>query len=375
MNFRINKNRLYESLQIVSRAISPNSPVPALSGIKIEAEDKKLTLTGSDADISIRLVLDSEKEQDLGLSVIEPGKIVIDYRYLNEIVRKIDSDDIQIEIVDGTLTRFLGSKAEFKINGFRANEYPTLDFSEPEKKFSLTAEKLSEIIEDTAFAANSKDTRLILTGVNMKCSGTVLTCTATDSYRLAKKTADVECEPFSITVLAKSINLARAIFSKPDEEVQIALNDKKIRFSNDSVIMQTRLLEGTYPETDRLIPSEFTNELVVNRRALINAVDRSSFIKTDNMSIIKMEISNDEIVLTNYSQEIGESHEEMVPESYIGEPLSISFTSNYVSEAARTLTTDNIRMKFNGSMKPFILLNEDGDDSILQLVLPVRTYN
>lgn len=375
MNIRISKNKFYEALQIVSRAIAPNSPVPALSGIKIEAYTNELVITGSDADISIKMVLSNETEPELNLSVIEEGSVVIDYRYLNEIVRKIDSEEVQIEIIDGTLTRFSGGKAEFKINGFRASDYPTIDFSVPSNHFTIRCQKLSEIIEETAFAVNSKDTRVILTGVNMKCDGNVLICTATDSYRLAKKTINTECEPFGITVVAKTLNMARSIFGSSDSDVEISQNDKKIVFSEGGIIMQSRLLDGTFPETERLIPTEFSRELVINRRSLISALDRSSFIKTDNMSIIRCQINGNEVLLTNKSQEIGEAHEELVAESYTGEPLDISFSGTYVEDAAKALSSENICIKFTGEMKPFILVNDGEDTSLLQLVLPVRTYN
>lgn len=375
MKMTISKKGLYEGLETAAKAISPNSPVPALSGIKIEAEENSLILTGSDADVSIRYVLTNEENEDLKLNVIETGAVVVDYRYILEIVRKIESEEIQIEILDGTLTRFSGGSAEFKINGFRAESYPEIDFSKPANSFTIGSGVLSEIIEETAFAANSKDTRLVLTGVNFNSDGTKIICTATDSYRLARKIVPVESEPFKITVLAKSLNMARSIFGSKEADVEISLNDKKILFSSSGIIMQTRLLEGTFPETDRLIPAEFSRELVVNRRMLISAIDRTSFIKTDNMFIIRMQISGNEILLTTKSQEIGESHEDLIAESYTGDPIDISFTGNYVSDAAKALNTDNIRIRFTGDMKPFILVNEGNDDSVLQLVLPVRTYN
>ena len=139
--------------------------------------------------------------------------------------------------------------------------------------------------------------------------------------------------------------------------------------------MQSRLLDGTFPETERLIPTEFSRELLINRRSLISALDRSSFIKTDNMAIIRCKISGNEVILTNKSQEIGEAHEELIAENYTGEPLDISFSGTYVEDAAKALSSENILIKFTGEMKPFILVNEGDDDSLLQLVLPVRTYN
>ncbi len=375
LNFKINKAKFLNALQISAKAVSPNSPVPSLCGIRINADDSGLTLTSSDADISIEMTLSNTDDEKLGLSVITPGTVVIDARYLLEIVKKIDTDEINVEIIDGTLTRFSGGKAEFKINGYRSADYPTMDFSKPAVSFTLKYRELAALISETVFAASAKETRPVLTGVNFANKGTELVCTSTDSYRLARKVIHVEAEPFTITVPAKSLSEARSIFANEDD-VEIAVSTKKIQFISKNIVMQSRLLDGTYPETDRLIPKEFTRTLVISRNALISAIDRTSFIKTDNMTIIRLQMnSSDDISVSNKSQEIGEFHEDLVAESYEGAPIDISFAGNYVLDAARALSSDRIRIQFTGEMKPFILTNVDGEDNILQLVLPVRTYN
>lgn len=374
LNFRINKNKFYSGLSAANRAISQNSPVPALTGILLEVKEDSINLIGSDADISIEVTLSNAMDQELNLNVVTPGSIVIDSRYLLDIVKKIDSDEVNIEIIDGTLTRFSGTNAEYKINGFRPEDYPVIDFSQPLNRFQVPSARLSEIISQTAFAASNKETRPVLTGLNLKDDGTTLTATATDSYRLAKKVLPVAAEPFSITVPAKSMNEVRNIFT--DKDVEIAVSNKKIQFRSGSFILQSTLLEGNYPETDRLIPVSFTRTLTLNRSGLIQAIDRTSFIKTDNMSIIRMQMNSaDDIVISNKNQEIGEFKEAIKAVSFDGDPLDISFAGNYVMDAARALSTENIKICFTGEMKPFILKNDSDDDTILQLVLPVRTYN
>ena len=140
--------------------------------------------------------------------------------------------------------------------------------------------------------------------------------------------------------------------------------------------MQSRLLEGGFPETERLIPKEFAYKLVINRQDLISAIDRNMFIKNEKMTLNRLQINNkDDISLTNKSQEIGESIETMNAISYEGEPIDISFAGNYVMDAAKALDTVNIKIQFTGSMKPFVLTNDSEDSSVLQLVLPVKTYN
>ena len=374
MNFKISKNPFYDALQIVSHAISPNSPLPSLTGIKIDADENGLTLTASNADISIQKVLSNDQEKGLNLSVIESGSIVIAASYLLEIIRKIDADEVAIEIVDGSLTRISGLAVEYKINGIRTSDYPVIDFSKPETIFHIDADQLLKVINQTSFAASDKETRPVLTGVNFKAMGKSLQCIATDSYRLAKKTIPLETEQnFSVTIPAKSLNeVSRSI--QKDEPVEIALNDKKAQFYIGSTMIQTRLLDGTYPETERLIPASFSYEMVCDGADLRNAIDRTLFMRTDGFAIIRLQCSKNEVILSNKSQEIGEFKQPIPVAKYEGADLDISFSGKYVYDAVRALDCNTVTVKFTGEMKPFVLCNPE-DDSILQLVLPVRTYN
>ena len=373
MNITIAKNELLAALQDAAHAISPNSPQASLRGIKVEAKENRLVITGSDADISIRRVL--EKDDINNLNIIEEGEILVESRYLLEIVRKIDAEQIQVEVIDGSLTKFSGGSAVFKINGMRADDYPSIDFTKPSSSVSLTAAELLSIIEQTAFAASAKDTRPVLTGVNFKLESGILSCTATDSYRLAKKTMPfASADSFNITIPAKSLNEVRGtMLGDLNETIKISLNDKKAQFESKDMLLQTRLLDGGYPETDRLIPKEFKYVLSVNRNDLIHAIDRTTFIKNDNMTINRLSLSEGEIILSNRSQEIGESTETLAG-TFTGEPLEISFAGNYVMSAARALRGNELKISFTGEMKPFIMTCEE-DQTIIQLVLPVRTYN
>ncbi len=372
MKFTVSKNELNTALQNVSHAISPNSPQPALRGIRLEAVNDSLMLTGSDADVSIFYTM--KKDENNNLNIMEEGAILVESRYLNEIVKKIDSDEITVEIIDGALTRFSGSSAQFKINGMRPDDYPSIDFSKPASSVTMNASDLNLIIEQTAFAASAKETRPVLTGVNFKTADHMLYVTATDSYRLAKKNIPLDTDAeFNVTIPAKSLNEVKTTMLNRDETIEIAVSDKKAQFISERMILQTRLLDGGYPETDRLIPKEFAYTMDINRYDLIRAIDRTTFIKNENMTINRLQMSREEVILTNKSQEIGESHENLAA-VFEGEPLDISFAGNYVMDAAKALKGENVRISFTGDMKPFILTSPD-DDSVMQLVLPVRTYN
>jgi DNA polymerase III subunit beta len=373
MNFKISKRVFFNGLSVVSRAISANSPLPWLSGIKIDVSSTSITLTGSDSDVSIQKVL-RVGDKNNALVIQSEGSIVIEAKYILEIVRKIDADEISFEVVDGSLTKISGHSAEFNINGMKASDYPLIDFSKPNTQFEVDADVLLKLITQTSFATSDKETRPVLTGVNFKAEGKVLECVATDSFRLAKKSIDLEdAQNFNITIPAKSLGEVAKTIEK-DERVQICVSDKKAQFWFDETVIQTRLIDGLFPETSRLIPTEFSYELTMDSRDLLNAIDRASFIKSEGISIIKLSASQTEVLISSKSQEVGSSKEKLNPIKYVGQALEISFSGRYVFDAVRVLNGSVIKISFTGDMKPFIIQNLD-DERILQLILPVRTYS
>lgn len=371
MYFKVSKKQFLNALSTAARAISNYSPLPAFSGIKIVAEKDELILTGSDSDISIQTKV--LKSEDCVLQINDMGSIVIEAKYILEIIRKIDADVIEFEMIDGSLSKISGKSAEFKINGMNAQDYPMIDFSKPSEAFSMKNDILKKVITQTSFAVSDKETRPVLTGVNFSCTDQVLHCVATDSYRLAKKTVELDkTVKFNITIPGKS--LAEVVKTlETDGEVEIAVNDKKAQFIIDETIIQTRLIDGVYPETSRLIPLSFDYELTIDARDLLGAIDRASFIKSDGVSVIKFALSEDECILSSKSLEVGSSTEILSSASFTGSPLEISCNGRYVFDAIRALEGELVKFSLCGEMKPFIIQSVS-DDSVLQLVLPVRTY-
>ena len=175
MNFTVSKNKFYAALQNVAHAISPNSPLPVLKGIKINAnEPDNLILTASNNDLAIQTSLSNEQDKDLNLTIEEGGAVVIDAKYLLDIVHKIDGDTLHMEIIDGALTMVKGQNAQYRINGMKADTYPTIDLSKPADAITTKADQLAEIIDETAFAASDQETRPVLTGVNFALHDGVL---------------------------------------------------------------------------------------------------------------------------------------------------------------------------------------------------------
>ena len=204
MKFTINRKYLSDKLTIVSRAISMYSPLPALSGIWIEVMKDKIQLTGSDSTISIQSTIYPDEINHLHIE--QTGSIIVESKYLQEIVRKMDFDTIEFELMDTTLLRISNKQGVFHLNGIESNAYPELDFYQPKTEFKLSKNQLRTIVTQTAFACSDKDSRPVLTGINFKAIDTQLFCSATDTYRLARKIVQLE-QPmdFNITISQKSL--------------------------------------------------------------------------------------------------------------------------------------------------------------------------
>ncbi|MEI7667912.1 MAG: DNA polymerase III subunit beta, partial [Erysipelotrichaceae bacterium] len=193
-------------------------------------------------------------------------------------------------------------------------------------------------------------------------------------FRLAKKTIQLGVDnQFNITIPAKTLSEVAKTIEK-DVDIVVCVSDKKAQFWIDNTVIQTRLIDGLYPETSRLIPSEFLYELTIDSRDILNAIDRASFIKSEGISIIKLSANTNEIMISSKSSEVGSSLEKIKPIHYKGNPLEISFSGRYVFDAVRVLSGTVIKIEFSGEMKPFIIRNAE-DDTVLQLILPVRTYS
>ncbi len=367
MNFKIKRIELLNALTKVSRAVSIKSPLPVLTGIKFDLKEDELILTGSDSDITIQTSIHDNIE------IIKTGSVVLSSRYILEIIKKIDSQDVHIFIVDGTLTRIEGANSRFDLNGTSYIDYPRIDLNKTGVNLQMKSTDLKEAIEQTSFATSEKETRPVLTGVNFKAKNHVLECIATDSYRLAKRILNIDSDiSFNIIIPKKSLIEISRIIEK-DELIDLYVSDRKVLFVFDHVLIQTRLIDGTFPDTGRLIPDSFDYSMSIDSTSLLNSIDRASLLTNEQTNIVKLTMDQDHVILSSFSQEIGSVEENLSRAFYKGEPLKISFSAKYLTDAIKSINGQKVRVLFTGEMRPFIIKDFERED-IIQLVLPVRTY-
>lgn len=378
MKFVIQRDRLIAGVQDVMKAISARTVIPILTGMKIEAKQHGITLTGSDSDISIESYIPAEENGVVYVEQIEEGTIVLQAKYFPDIVRKLPEKTVEIEVDSNLKVTIRSGKAEFNLNGQDAEEYPHLPKLQTEESFEMPIDLLKSMIKQTVFAVSTMETRPILTGVNVKLQDNALSFTATDSHRLAKREIPISNAGTSfeqIVVPGKSLNELNKILDDTEETVEISVTNNQILFRTKYLNFLSRLLDGNYPETSRLIPEQSKTKIQVKTKELLSTIDRASLLaKEERNNVVRLFTRGDSIVeISSNSPEVGNVVEEIAVQNIEGEELKISFSSKYMIDALKAIEYDEVAIEFTGAMRPFIIrpLNEN---SILQLILPVRTY-
>jgi DNA polymerase III subunit beta len=376
VKFIIQRDRLVQSVQDVMKAVTSRTTIPILTGIKIVATNEGVTLTGSDSDISIESFIPKEEDGDEIVEIKQTGAIVLQAKFFSEIVKKLPTDSVEIEILNHLQTVIRSGKSKFNLNGLDAEEYPHLPQVEENNKFHIETDLLKAMIRQTVFAVSTSETRPILTGVNWKVENNELICIATDSHRLALRKAKVETEnTYNVVIPGKSLNELSKIIDDSNELIDIVITENQVLFKAKHLLFFSRLLEGNYPDTSRLIPNESKTDVIVKTKEFLQAIDRASLLAREGRNnVVKFStIENGFIEISSNTPEVGKVIEEIQTQSIEGEELKISFSAKYMMDALKALEGTDIKVSFTGAMRPF-LISPLHDESTLQLILPVRTY-
>ncbi|MDP4161490.1 MAG: DNA polymerase III subunit beta [Bacillota bacterium] len=377
MKFIIQRDRLVQSVQDVLKAVTSRTTIPILTGIKIVATNEGVTLTGSDSDISIESFIPKEEAGNEIVEIKQTGAIVLQAKFFSEIVKKLPTDSVEIEVQNHLQTIIRSGKSEFNLNGLDAEEYPHLPQIEENNKFSISTDLLKALIRQTVFAVSTSETRPILTGVNWKLESNELICIATDSHRLALRKARIETateDHYNVVIPGKSLNELSKIIDDSNESVDIVITENQVLFKAKDLLFFSRLLEGNYPDTSRLIPNESKTDITVKTKNFLQAIDRASLLAREGRNnVVKFATIEGGVEISSNTPEIGNVVEEVQSSSIEGEELKISFSAKYMMDALKALEGTEIMISFTGAMRPFVI-RPLHDETTLQLILPVRTY-
>ena len=376
MKLTIKKDILLEALNKVSKAISTKNLIPVLAGIKFELKKKKLTLTASDNDITIQTVININDDENI--KVEKEGSIIIQGKYILDIVRKLPDKYINIEVIDELKILIYTENSEFNLNGISEDEYPNINLDESKSKLLINNKIFKSIVNQTAFASSNEETKPVLTGINFNVVGDILECNSTDSYRLARKVVKLEKstdENYNIVIPSHNIiEFTRILDEDEESNIEMHISGNKILFIYKNIKFQSRLINGTYPNTSNLIPNDQFLIISTKLNDLYSVIDRASILTSDKeKNTVTLETNGNVLTLKSSSQEIGRVEEKMQVEKNNNEDIRISFSAKYMMEALKSFSTETVEIHFVGEIKP-ILVKSSEDETLTQLVLPIRTY-
>ncbi|MGX6962741.1 DNA polymerase III subunit beta [Vagococcus xieshaowenii] len=375
MKFTMNRAVFINELSVVQRAIPSKSTIPILSGLKMVLSDEGLALTGSNGDISIETFLSSQNEK-AEMTIESTGSIVLQAKFFGEIVRKLPDNHFSFEVLDNLQVKINSGTAEFVVNGLSSDNYPHLPIIEEQNQLKLPARVLNKIINETVFSVSLHESRPILTGVHFTLDTGVLTAVATDSHRLSQRQIMMPSttESFDIVVPGKSLTELSKSFADEEEMVEINIMENQVLFRTENMNFYSRLLEGKYPDTKRLIPTSFETEVEFNVPSLMAAIDRASLLSHEGRNnIVKLSIEADKVTIYGNSPEIGNVQEDLTFNKISGQPLDISFNPDYMKAALKAFGAIDINIRFISPIRPFTLEPTDSEISFVQLITPVRT--
>lgn len=373
MIFSISQEALLDAINIIQRGLPVRTPLPILNGIKLEVKEDHLVFTSSNTDLGIEMIV-----KDESLEVLATGKTVIPGKYLIDITRRLDGR-VEMSLIENKVLLIRSDRVEYKLHTMNVEDYPEVEFLENNTPIKFAASLLKEIIKETNYATSIYEKRPILTGVNFKYEDKKMYCVATDSYRLSQKIVSLEDEmaPFNIVIPSRSLDELAKILDYSEGEVSFYIAPNKVLFVIDNILFQTRLLDGVYPDTLRIIPTEFPLSIKFNKSELLKSVERVSLLspkeRDTQYNIIKLSVRKDHsIEITSTNTEIGDAHEVIIPTDDLeGPPINIAFSSKYLTEALRAFSSNEVVLNFAGEIKPFVIKG-DSDENMLHLILPVR---
>ena len=373
MRFTIKREELNKALAVASRAVASKVANAVLVNLKIELNENGLFITGSNYDLTIKTFIPYRVGENEIIRNYKEGSTLINSKIITEIARKMDSEEITLDVIDSTVAIISDNRSEYKLNCVRSDEYPDLDLDADGTELVLSKSDFDSLVSQTAFAASLKEQRPVLTAMNLEASGGVLTATATDSARMARKQIQIPADVSFVANVPAKMMIEVAHLTEGMSDVSIAISDKKALFAFGNTVIATRLIDGEFFNTDNVVPRFTKYALEVNANDLMKAIDRANILSLDRVNIVDLSMSENGVEITSKSSQVGSAIERIEMFKYEGAPLRISFNSEFVLAAVRALGCEDVTFAFVGENKPFVVKNAQ-DDSIIQMVTPVRTY-
>jgi DNA polymerase-3 subunit beta len=370
MKATIERATLLKGLSHVQSVVERRNTIPILSNVLIDATaDGQLKLMATDLDLQIN--------ESVAAAVDQPGATTVSAHTLFDIARKLpEGSQVSLAAAEGKMTIMAG-RARFQLGTLPRDDFPVIAEGELPVSFELPAETLKQIIDKTRFAISTEETRYYLNGIfwHVADDGAqpVLKAAATDGHRLARVTLPrpdgAEGMP-DIIIPRKCVAELRKLLDEIDGSVGVSLSASKIRFDLGQALLTSKLIDGTFPDYSRVIPTGNDKILKIDPRSFEEGVDRVSTIATEKTRAVKMALDRDKITLSVTSPENGTAAEE-VPGDYAATGFEIGFNSRYLLDILGQMEGDTIEVHLADASAP-TLIRENDKSPALYVLMPMR---
>lgn len=368
MHITFPKANLQKAINVLQK-VSQNKTSSNLPGaIYMTTKNGQVELQGNDFELGIRLTIDGD--------IKEPGTLVVGSRYFQELIRKLPGDTIELyKPEDGNSLTITSGSSEFNLVTLHPDDFSLVEQIHDQDHVNIDSFAMKELIDLTNYAAATDEDRPVFTGALLEIKENEVTMVATDTHRMAVKKITIDepaTTPMRAIIPTKTLaEVSRLLPTDNPAMINIIWNRTQIVFNFESIYIISRLIEGTYPEYEKVIPSQFDSSAVIDRREFAGAVDRVSLLAKDiSYNVIRYDWAESNVTLSTQNTEIGMAKEEVAVE-FKGTPFTISFNGRYISDILRHSTGDNIHLflKQNGP----VVIRQDNNPNYTYVVTPVRT--
>ena len=368
MHITFPKANLQKAINVLQK-VSQNKTSSNLPGaIYITTKNGQVELQGNDFELGIRVTIDGDLK--------EPCTLVVGSRYFQELIRKLPGDTIELyKPEDGNSLTITSGSSEFNLVTLHPDDFSLVEQIHDQDHVNIDSFAMKELIDLTNYAAATDEDRPVFTGALLEINENEVTMVATDTHRMAVKKITIDepaTTPMRAIIPTKTLaEVSRLLPTDNPAMINIIWNRTQIVFNFESIYIISRLIEGTYPEYEKVIPSQFDSSAVIDRREFAGAVDRVSLLAKDiSYNVIRYDWSESNVTLSTQNTEIGMAKEDVAVE-FKGTPFTISFNGRYISDILRHSTGDNIHLflKQNGP----VVIRQDNNPNYTYVVTPVRT--
>ena len=368
MHITFPKANLQKAINVLQK-VSQNKTSSNLPGaIYMTTKNGQVELQGNNFELGIRLTIDGD--------IKEPGTLVVGSRYFQELIRKLPGDTIELyKPEEGNSLTITSGSSEFNLVTLHPDDFSLVEQIHDQDHVNIDSFAMKELIDLTNYAAATDEDRPVFTGALLEIKENEVTMVATDTHRMAVKKITIDepaTTPMRAIIPTKTLaEVSRLLPTDNPAMINIIWNRTQIVFNFESIYIISRLIEGTYPEYEKVIPSQFDSSAVIDRREFAGAVDRVSLLAKDiSYNVIRYDWAESNVTLSTQNTEIGMAKEDVAVE-FKGTPFTISFNGRYISDILRHSTGDNIHLflKQNGP----VVIRQDNNPNYTYVVTPVRT--